>query len=165
MSVENVRAALATAYLAATNLATEWENVTFTAPKGAPWNSVQFAPNVPVPVTCGPDGEDEATGYFQVTCCCPKGKGEKLALEQVTLLLTTFKTGSKFTYGGQEVLVTSAGRAPGFASQEWYKIPFTVFFLARHNRNTPVYVEGDFVLWGDNETVLWGDNEKVENTP
>jgi hypothetical protein len=138
MSVEKVRSALVTAYLEAVgNKPTQYTNVDFTPPNNLPWNAVHFAPNLPVPATCGPDGEDEFTGFLQVTCCCPSGRGEKPALDQVNLLLAKFKTGSKFAYQNQEVMVTSAGRAPGFSAEEWYKIPFTVFFLARHNRNTP----------------------------
>lgn len=116
---------------------TQYDNVDFKPPVNAAWNAVHFAPNNPIPVTCGPDGEDEFTGFLQVTCCCPAGRGENLALEQVKLVLEKFQTGSKFQYQGQEVMVTSAGRVPGFTAQEWYKIPVTVYFLARHQRNTP----------------------------
>jgi hypothetical protein len=116
---------------------TQYDNVDFKPPVNAVWNVVHFAPNIPVPVTCGPDGEDEFTGFLQVTCCCPAGRGESLALQQAELILNKFTSGAKFSYQGQEVMVTSAGRAPGFSAQEWYKIPVTVYFLARHQRNTP----------------------------
>jgi hypothetical protein len=139
MSVEKTRSALVTAYLAAVggSLPTQYDNVNFSPPSKAKWSSVHFAPNVPAPVTCGPDGEDELTGIFQVTCCCPAGKGEAEANTILSLLINKFKTGAKFSHSGQEVMVTSAGRAPGFSAQEWYKVPFTVFFLARYQRNTP----------------------------
>lgn len=120
------------------DVVTAYDNVDFTPPaSGKAWNRVHFAPNVPVPVTLGAAGEDEFTGFLQVTCCCSAGKGESKALEQVQLLLSKFKTGSKFSYSGQEVTILKAGRSPGFSSNEWYKIPVTIFFIARHPRNTP----------------------------
>lgn len=122
---------------AAQNIQTQWENQVLHPRAGKPWNQVHFVPNNPVPVTCGADGEDEFTGFLQVTCCVPAGTGDNLLQEQIDLILNAFKTGSKFTYGGQEVMVTSTGRAGGVPAEEWYKTPVTIFFLARHNRNTP----------------------------
>lgn len=144
MKVDDARMALMTALLgiadvsaASTEKRLELDNAVFKTPAKGAWYSVHFSPNNPVPVTAGPDGEDEVTGFLQVDVCVPLGSGEADALKRIQSILDVFKTGSKFTRSGQTVMVTSAGRNPGFNSDASYKIPVTIAWETRYSRSTP----------------------------
>lgn len=146
MSAHQTRAALVQALVALEPVALavqegrfEQENVQFTPPAQGSWYSVAFMPNPGVAIECGSAGEDEITGVFQVTASIPRGQGEAAGNTMLAPVEALFKLGTHFTYEGQDVLVTSAGRGPGFVSEQAYSIPFSVFFEARYPRNNPTH--------------------------
>jgi hypothetical protein len=144
MSLTKSRKALVTALRSIPDVATAhaakqvaMDNFHFTPPTGTRWYEVHWAPNIPVAVECGDNGEDEATGFLQVDVVVPLNKGLTQAEALVGAILTKFKTGSKFTYEGQSVMVTSCGAAPGFPVDNGYKVPVTINFQHRHSRSAP----------------------------
>lgn len=139
MSVLKIKSALLEAVKAAApSTPLEVDNTTLKPTAGKPWLQSRFSPNPPTPITCGDEGEDEMTGYLQVNVNAPGGVGENTHNALLIPLINTFKVGTTLSYEGQEVTVTSAGRAQGFPVDSWYRIPFTVAFRARYARATPV---------------------------
>jgi hypothetical protein len=139
MSVDNMRAALVTRLVSALpGVVAVHPNEKKTPPANAVWVKVDFSYNNPVAITSGSDGEDEIVGFMQVGVSGETGRGEAEIMAKVKLILQNFTTGEKLLYDGQEILVTSSGRGAGYKMDSLWRIPVTVNFLGRYQRDQPV---------------------------
>ena len=134
---EEVESALVTAYQEVNlGLPTAFPNRKFVPPTdGALWAGVSFAFAQPTVATLGTGGEDETRGFMQVDFNIPIGAGRNLTNEASTALQNFFTAGRKLVYGGTQVDILSCGKNGGFDSGKFYKVPNTITFYARHNRN------------------------------
>lgn len=135
MSLSNVQSALIQAYQGAgLSLSTEYENQQFEKPSSGNWASVFFLPTQPEAITLGPAGEDEAIGILQIDLYTERFNGTSEARSFFETLRTQFKSGNRFTYSGQEVVIASCGRGPGQVVDEYFKTPVTIQWRAYLSR-------------------------------
>lgn len=137
MSMANVRSALADAFedggfFTATAIA--WENASFSPPADAPWARFTFVPARPDAASLGTGGMDEVTGFVQIDLNYPQGTGESVVMGKYDSLRNTFKTGSRFSYGGDTVIVRSCGRSPGREVDGVYRVSVTIYFYSQIQR-------------------------------
>lgn len=138
MSISNVESALVKAYTDGaffTTPKTQFENMAFTPPTGEPWAAVYFLPADPVVATLGAGGQDRLDGLFQIDINYPANTGTKLAKAKAEALRNTFTAGSRFSYSGQEVVISNCGRSPGRITNGFYRVSVSVFFYAHVTRN------------------------------
>lgn len=134
MSLTKVNAALITAYKAGgffTDARTAYENVPFVKPSaGTPWGKVQFFPSNPSVITLGPAGFNRYDGFVQIDVNYPTNTGSGLASAKADDIIKHFKTGNKYIYDGQEVIIRTVGRTPGRDVDGFYRITLSVYFYA-----------------------------------
>lgn len=139
MSIENVRAAIATAFSAGSFFASDkigWENMDFRPPAGSAWAAFHFVPTQPEVYTLGESGRDQMDGFVQIDLSFPLNAGPAAALQKADSIRQTFKAGSKFQSGGQTVVVRSCGHNQGRILENCYRIEVTIFFYAHITRAT-----------------------------
>ena len=111
-----------------------WENVKFSVGAKDPWASVFYKPNTPEGRTVGQRGYDEINGFIQIdfNTAMDKGEGALLAWEEKARIF--FHAGRVLSYGGQNVLVISAGMSEGRQIDNFYRKSLTVAFRGHLKR-------------------------------
>lgn len=112
-----------------------WPNVVFTPTEAQPWFSYHFLSSQEMPVTLGPDGNDEVNGIIQIDVNYPLNAGEADSRETINALRTCFHPQTISTYG-QPVTILSRNKSGGSSENNFYRIPFTVRWKAQLARNT-----------------------------
>ncbi len=114
MSIEAITKALRQAVVDANlGIYTTYENrETGDRPSGQMWASVVNFPADNYVATLGDNGEDNVTGFLQITLFTPEGQGTYTALRKVDQLLTHFKNGRVFSSGDQHVKIRRSQLTP-----------------------------------------------------
>jgi len=99
------------------------------------WIRVSYIPNEPTPVTLGLQGEDDMEGILQIDLNIDSGKGTGDLFPIVDQLRNHFTAGRIFAYDGQEVTIRSCGRGVGRMVDSYYRIPVSVIWYSRIQRN------------------------------
>lgn len=138
MSLSQVNSALTAAYKAGgffPDAHTAYENVVFNKPSaGTPWAKYVFITANPSVVTLGPVGFNRYDGFVQLDINYPTNTGRGNADAKADAIILYFKTGNKYAYEGQEVIIRTVGRTPGREVDGFYRITLSIFFYANINR-------------------------------
>jgi hypothetical protein len=131
MSTVSIRKALEVKLAAMSpNLATAYENLTFTPVSGTPHQEVFLLPGQPDNSEMGAKNYLEV-GLFQVNLCYPIGPGPAAAQARAELTKTHFKRGTTMLQDGISVLVTRTPQiAPAFRRDDRYIIPVSIYYQA-----------------------------------
>lgn len=114
---------------------TAWENAeAFTPPADAAWMAVFFIPSTMVPSSIGDKGVDQWVGILQIDLNYPRGSGKAQLMDDTNTIHAQFKPGKKFKSGTQEVLVTGLSRSNGRFVDAYYRVSFSVTWLAHISR-------------------------------
>lgn len=133
MSFSNVKLALINAYIGGNffdEAHTAYQNKKFTPPTGEPWAQVTFVPAQPTVATLGLGGRDRITGFLQIDLNYLTDTGEQAADAMFNRLRNLFTVGSRFVYGGDEVVIRSCGCSQGRIVNNYYKVSVTVYFYS-----------------------------------
>ena len=117
------------------NLPEVHENVEPDIGEAPIWIRVTYIPNEPTPVTLGVQGEDDMEGVLQIDLNIDSGKGSGDLFPLVDQLRNHFTAGRIFAYDGQEVTIRSCGRSVGRTVDSYYRIPVSVIWYSRIQRN------------------------------
>lgn len=112
---------------------TAFPNMAFT-PGANAWCKLAFLFADPVVATLGLHGADRFDGFFQIDLNYPLNTGDKAVKDKADALRNAFTAGVRFTYSGQEVIVTNCGRSQGRIIEGYYRVSVTVYFYAHINR-------------------------------
>jgi hypothetical protein len=115
-------------------LSVAYENKKFEPVPGTPWSQLFIAPNQPFVNTMGDGGEDLITGFLQVNLNYPVGTGAGDAKQKATEIRDYFSAGTVFTYNGQDVFITNAGRGIARNIDSYYQVVITINWQARVQR-------------------------------
>lgn len=137
MSILNVRSAFAEAYynggfIPLADIAQE--NIQFNPPANRPWSAFHFKPAQPALATLGTNGTDALTGFVQIDLNYPQNKAPLDAYLKAEEIKSFFKAGSRVSYNGTEVKITSCGYSNGSIVSGYYRIMVTIFFDTRIQR-------------------------------
>lgn len=103
----DINAAITEAYLGVgLGLPTSYELRDFTPPASGPWARLNNFPADKMVDTLGDGGQDNVTGFFQITFFVPENDGTERILGYADSVLLYFKNGRRFYYNGQEVKIT-----------------------------------------------------------
>lgn len=105
------------------------ENATFSPPQSL-WALLEFVPASSVVATLGPTGTDRHTGFLQVHLNTVLNKGTAEIDAAVDQLKNLFTAGARFTYFGQQVVISGTGSSPGGQVNNFYRITLAVYFYA-----------------------------------
>lgn len=137
MSIFNVRAAFADAYynggfIPKADIAQE--NIQFNPPADRAWSAFHFKPAQPSLATLGEGGTDALTGFIQIDLNYPANAAPGAAYAKAEDIKNFFKAGSRLTYSGTEVKITSCGYMPAGLQSGYYRIILTIYFDTRIQR-------------------------------
>lgn len=134
MAVSEIRSALYAEYEANSPLPTSVSNVKYEPAGDTPWARLSFIPNQPSVASLGAGGKDEIDGFVQIDLNFPMGSGSLAAETKADFYRTLFPAGARFSYNGQEVLVTSCGISSGRIIDSWYRVSVTIAWYAQLQR-------------------------------
>lgn len=128
---EAIRRALETRLDAMTpQLATAFENVSYTPVDGTPYQRANVLPATPDNSTKGAGMRTER-GVFQVTLFYPEGVGSADAQARADAIVAWFKRGTSMTNGGVTTIVThTPAKAGGFNKDGRYVVPVSIRYQA-----------------------------------
>lgn len=115
-------------------LSAAYENKKFNPVPDTAWCRLFIVPNQPVVNTMGDGGEDLITGFLQVNLNYPVGTGAGDAKQKATEIRNYFHAGRVFTYAGQDVFITNAGRGIARNIDSYYQVVITINWQARVQR-------------------------------
>lgn len=101
---------------------------------GAPWCQLFILPNQPKVNTMGSGGEDLITGFMQINLNYPVGDGDGEAKQKATEIRDYFYAGRVFTYAGEDVFITDAGRGIARNVDSYYQVVITINWQSRVQR-------------------------------
>jgi hypothetical protein len=111
-------------------LPTAFENVTFTATPGVPYQRTDLLPAATVNPTLG-DTMSRESGILQVTLCYPVGTGSGAARAQADLIRAAFPRGHSMTAGTTTVQIDSTPSvAAGLIVGDRYCLPVRIRYFA-----------------------------------
>ena len=133
---EKIDSALVQAFVAGSfSLSVAYENDGFNPVTGTPYAELFVLHNQPSVNTLGDGGQDLIDGIMQININYPLDDGSGNAKVKATAIRDFFVAGSRFTFSGQEVFITSAGRnGSGRREGNWYQIIITIQWEARVTR-------------------------------
>lgn len=131
MSLASIRAALETQLAAITPaLATAFENVSFNATVGTPYQRVTLLPAQPVNVEIGPGYTEQ--GLFAVDLFYPKETGPAAAVARAALIRAAFPFASSLTAGGFTVhIIGTPEIGPARPDEDRFMVPVRIRWQAR----------------------------------
>lgn len=108
------------------------ENQTYTPAGQSPWCEIRVIPNDVTAATIRHSSETD--GVFRVILRYPQGTGAIAAKQKADQILAHFRLGTRLSFDGQRVNLTSTKRDQGVADDGWYSLVLTVgyrVFLTR----------------------------------
>ena len=75
-------------------------------------------------------GSNDHLGIYQVMVCGAAGEPSGLLKVEVDNVLAEFKRGQRITYGGIEVIIEKAFKAPPLYSEAYVKVPVSINYRA-----------------------------------
>jgi len=87
------------------------------------------------PVTLGAAGEDNHNGFLQIDINAPRDSGTAVALEKADFYASSFTSGTRLVYNGQEVIVLSTSLSSGRIVGGYYRLSLTINYYARTTRS------------------------------
>ena len=113
------------------NIATAYENVSFTPVAGTPYQRITLMPNDPDNSQMG-SASYIARGIFQVTLCYPTQTGPASAETQAQIVQAHFKRGTALAESGIFVVVTHTPKQhPAMIDLDRYCIPLSILYQAQ----------------------------------
>lgn len=135
MSIGKINSALVQAFGGVGfDIPVSYELRKFDPPARGPWVAIKNFPADKYPVTLGAQGEDNVTGFFQVTIYVPENDGIKRITEYVDSVIDHFKIGRRFHYQGQEVRVRRVEPSPFHKVQERHVSTVSIYWDSRTQR-------------------------------
>lgn len=135
----NIEAALINAYLAVDSTTpTGFPNKPLPQedkPESGLWAEVHNLPAISTVATLGNQGEDNNPGVLQIDLNYPRDKGTGVLLQKADELGSAFPAGTKLTYNGQVVTITSCSLAPIRYLGGDARISLSLTYYARTFRN------------------------------
>ncbi|WP_339622270.1 phage tail terminator-like protein [uncultured Salinibacterium sp.] len=115
-----------------------YDNVAFEAPNEI-WLRVSFQPVENRVATLSGHGQDEASGFLQVSVQVPMEYGSGEAYEMVDKIIAAFDAGAILPYDNGTtqgyVFSDGANASPAITFESFYSIPVTVDWRSRRTRN------------------------------
>ena len=87
-------------------------------------------PVQPNQVALGQDGCDRHDGVFQISLFYPENEGNIAALNKADEIAQTYKSGTVFSFGGDNVTIESIGISQGLNDGPWFVVPITINWYA-----------------------------------
>ncbi len=122
-----------------------YPNTGFEPVQGETYLKFDFVPADDSPVTLGSTGEDELTGFYQVSIMAPAGSGDGDSIALLDTFRQGFKKGVNLQYEDRSVRITSATFNQGMNAGSrndvsvdesiWYPTYITIYWAARLARN------------------------------
>ena len=104
------------------------ENIDFTPTAGTAFVSLRLLSNDVTPLSY--TESDETDGIFRIILNWPAGKGSIQAKNKADEILAAFNIGTRLSYSGQYLTVTSASREQGESIDGWYRIIISIAYYA-----------------------------------
>ena len=115
-----------------------YDNAAFEAPN-ALWLRVAYQPVDNRVATLSGSGQDEASGFLQVSVNVPMEQGSGEAYEMVDKIVAAFDAGASLPYdNGSEigyVFSDGANASPAVTFESYYSVPVTIDWRSRRTRN------------------------------
>ena len=116
------------------SLPVAYENRPYEPIPGTAWSQIFVVHAQPSVNTMGDGGQDLLTGFLQINLNYPASEGDGSAKQKATAIREYFYAGRVFTYSGQDVFISNAGRGVTRNDDSWYQVVITINWQARVSR-------------------------------
>ena len=130
MSFDAVRSALDVAMSAYSATQVAYGNSEFKPTLGTLWYRATFMPGEPTQATLGTAGKNRLVGIYQVDVFAPTGTGVGAGETAAEGVITAFKRGKTFVFGGVTTRVEKVWREGAIEEDDWFHIPVKVMWFA-----------------------------------
>ncbi len=98
------------------------------------WGKVSNLRGAGVPVTLGPEGDDEYVGVIQIDVNYPAGKGTGVLLDKATEVARAFKPGTVLTHGAMCLRLLGVTPSPNRKVGGYTKVSVSINYSVRASR-------------------------------